>query len=613
MLFWITSVFISLPAFAAEWYVRPDGGTRYSTNVAQGQCDGKADAPYPGKGVNQHCAFKEVRYLYGDGTYNTGITTPGRNGFPAWGWIGQGGDTYIIHGSIADHVSYRIGWSRGDGSYDGFGVAGDAFGSGIPVPPSGTAARHTRILGGNYGKCHAATARTQLHGGFGVNTVLEMAGASYVDLECLDITDFSACGRSGQAKGCSHDVPMDDYAVEGINWSNGSTHDVLNDIRIHGLAFSGMGGPTGEGVEMHNLELVGNAGSGWNADANNGTTGVGHLLVQSYNISWNGCAEEYPIVHTLPYSDCTDQNSGGYGDGFGTATVASPAPGWQVTFDQGVAAYNTQDGLDALHLVGPGSSMTIKNTLAHSNMGQQIKVGGAAGTAVSNVIYSNCNALRQVIPGTPEGYNKKLSDFCRASDTGVLITVANDATTVFSDNVLYSASATALEVELNGQCDTDTCIIHQQRNIFIGFRNNPANGYPGAGTGDYSNPLYVDTAVRAYKNAGSSFDHNVTFHAKSNWRCPASSLHEKNAFCGDPHLKDESWHVYGYGDTTRTVSIPQTTSEATQGASDPADSQDSPDAPKRTSRVLPMVLGVGVGAVVVAGTAGWWKRRGSPK
>ena len=119
---------------------------------------------------------------------------------------------------------------------------------------------------------------------------------------------------------------------------------------------------------------------------------------------------------------------GGYGDGFGTTTVSSPPPGWQAHFDQGMVSYNTQDGLDALHLTGTGSSMTITRVLAYGNMGQQIKVGGASGTAVNNIIFTNCNALRQAIPGTPAGYNSNLSDFCRASDTGVEVTVGKGTT-----------------------------------------------------------------------------------------------------------------------------------------------------------------------------------------
>jgi hypothetical protein len=131
---------------------------------------------------------------------------------------------------------------------------------------------------------------------------------------------------------------------------------------------------------------------------------------------------------------------------------------------------------------------------------------------------------------------------------------------VFSDNVIYSASATAIEVDLGGPCETSTCLVRQQRNIFIGFRNNKENGYPNGGTGDYSSPLYVDAATRAYKNPGSTFDHNTTFHAKSGWACPATRLREKDAYCGDPHLTDQSWHLYGYGDTKPTQPIPPTSS-----------------------------------------------------
>jgi hypothetical protein len=212
-----------------------------------------------------------------------------------------------------------------------------------------------------------------------------------------------------------------------------------------------------------------------------------------------------------------------------------------------------------LHLIGNGSSMTITHTLAYGNMGQQIKVGGASGTATNNIIFTNCNAMRQAIPGTPSGYNKRLSDFCRAADSGIVFTVSDNSTAVFSDNIIYSASATAIEVDVGQTCETATCLVRQQRNIFIGFRNNAANGYPNGGSGDYSNPLFVDTpATRAYRNPGSTFDHNTTFNAKSGWPCPATRLHEMDAYCGDPHLADESWHLYGYGDTKATQSSPKT-------------------------------------------------------
>ena len=34
-----------------------------------------------------------------------------------------------------------------------------------------------------------------------------------------------------------------------------------------------------------------------------------------------GCVEEYPIVHKYPYIECRDSETGGYGDGFGTAST----------------------------------------------------------------------------------------------------------------------------------------------------------------------------------------------------------------------------------------------------------------------------------------------------
>ncbi len=539
---------LSLPLFGSTWYVRPDGGTRYSARVTGGQCDGLGDAAYPGSGTNKHCAFNDVRYLWQDGAYNADGAA-----FPAYGWIGAGGDTYLVRGSLATKATYRVGWNNQNASCEGdrcFGVQGNPYAS-TPPPLSGTAAQHTRILGENYASCHAPSAKTQLHGGFGTSAVLTLAGASYVDVACLDITDFSSCGKAAQTHGCNTAPGMlDDFATVGIVWSKSSTHDTVTDVHIHGMANAGMLGPTGDGVEMSYVDLIGNASSGWNADTGNGTTGTGSLLVQHYNISWNGCAEEYPMTDKLPYTDCTDDSTGGYGDGFGTATVAS-SPGWVAVFDQGVVSYNTQDGLDALHLVGAGSSMTVTKTLAYGNMGQQLKVGGAAGTLRDNIIYTNCNALRVAIPGTPAGYNKRLSDFCRAADGGIKISVNDHSTTYFENNIVYSASATALEVEINTSCSTSTCLIKQRNNIFIGFRNDAAHGYP-QGTDELSNPVYVEDASRAYTNPGSAFDHNVTFHPKATWHCPNTSLHETHAMCGDPHLVDETWHIYGYGNTTST-------------------------------------------------------------
>jgi len=539
------------PMFGETWYVRPDGGTRYTSGrIAaglSGQCDGQHDAPYPGSGKNQPCAFNDVRFLWGEATYGKNLT-----------WVGKGGDTYIIRGSLSAGVTWRIGWPNASSGFDKqsgdyWGIPGDPYGSGMPPPPSGTPTQHTRILGENYASCHAPSARTQLHGGYGVGSVVKLNEVSYVDLSCLDITDFSSCGRSSQTHACNTNPgSLDDYASSGISWSNKSTHDTLTDVSVHGIAGSGMVGPTGDGTSFSYLSIIGNAAAGWNADAGDGTTGTGSLHVENYNISWNGCAEEYPITDALPYQDCTDDNVGGYGDGFGTATTVSN-PGWVVVFDHGIVSYNTQDGLDALHLSGSGSSMTVSNTLAFANMGQQIKAGGSQGILRQNVIYTNCNALRQNIPGTPTGYNSRLSDFCRAADTGVFMTVNDGSTTIYEDNIMYSASATGLQVGVSTSCTTATCKIQQRRNVFVGFLKNKADGYPTQDTGEYPNPVYVEEASKAYTNPGSSFEDNTTYHARPSWPCPNLHLHETHATCRDPHLADETWHLYGHGNTSRVV------------------------------------------------------------
>mgnify|MGYP001546647103 FL=1 len=581
----------SLPLAATTWYVRPDGGTRYSTQNRDGRCDGKADAAYPGKGVNRHCAFNDARFLWQDGSKTYG------NGFPGWGWIGTGGDTYIIRGSIAEGVSYRVGWPNNSGACVGSvcsGVSGDQFHSGIPVPPPGTAEQHTRILGGNYGSCKSQSARTQLHGGWGVLNVLNLRGASYVDIACLDITDFSNCGRDKDTYGCeSGGRVLSDFASQGITFNNKSTNVTLTDVRVHGMGSDGIFGAPGTGFVGRDLALIGNADSGWNADAGDKTSGEGSFLVQDYDISWNGCVEQYPIVDRLPYFSCRDDVHGGYGDGFGTASVASQAPGWQVRFDNGTVSYNTQDGLDALHVSGPGSSITISRTLAYGNEGQQFKAGdGAVATMEHNIIFGNCGALTQTIPGRPVPTDDQLGDTCRAGNTAVVLMAPPQVPAVYQYNTMYTNGVIGLEVEYQGKPD-GTQTIKYDHNIFVGFPNSD---------GENPTPIYSNTDLKMFGNPGSSFSHNVTYHARSNWRCPATALHEVAGSCSDPHLKDESWHAYGFGDVSPVNGAGK---DAPQPAG-PSSSVTKPDPSSATSRTSLAVKSAGV-AILVTGVWGGFR------
>jgi hypothetical protein len=530
-------LFYTIPAFATTWYVNATGGTRYSVNMTSGQCNGQSPTAYPGSGVNQNCAFGDIRYLWADGTYTASPTA----GAPAWGWIGAGGDTYLIDCP----TDCRIGQS-GPNTGDYFGLAGDPFGAGAPAPISGTSGAHTKILGLNYASCTSDSAKAHINGGYATWTVFNLRGASYVDLACFNITDHSSCGRQGQTHGCATDYPLGDFAGTGILTSNTTTNVAITDIRVHGLASNGMLGATGTGVSLLRVALVGNASSGWNMDDGSGTTGTGTLSMNYFSVIWNGCAEEYPIVDSVPYQDCTDDNAGGYGDGIGTATTTS-SPAWLMTVTNSTAAYNTQDGFDLLHLTGGGSTLVITNSLSYGNMGQQLKVGSAS-TTRNNLLVGNCNALRQAIPGTPSGYNSRLSDFCRAADTAVLVTVQDSAPTYYQFNTLYSANATGVEIDCHGTC-TSLSTITFENNLFFGFLNNVADGYPSTWphTGNYANPIYL-SVNGLFSNSGSVYSNNLTYHPKSNWTCPATKYEETEAICEDPQLTDETWHLYGYGD-----------------------------------------------------------------
>lgn len=530
-----------------NWYVRPDGGTRYSSYNPQGQCNGMADAPYPGSGVNQACAFKDVRSLWADGSYTTTAS-----GYPKYGWIGQGGDTYIIDCP----QDCRIGYS-GPNSNDYFlAIAGNPYSSGAPVPPSGNPDAHTRILGRNWEHCQDDANKAHINGGYGVSGVFNLKGASYVDLACVDISDHSTCGKAGQTSKCATGYPLADYADNGIVFSRDTTHVSLSDVRIHGMTNAGMIGPTGDGVTVTRVALIGNASSGWNMDAGNGTAGTGSLMIDHLDVEWNGCAEQYPIVDALPYSDCTDQNSSGYGDGIGTASAHSEPP-LHVTMSHSIAAYNTQDGFDWLHL-GGGSSLTITDSLMYGNMGQQLKVGTQS-TSQNNLIIGNCNALRQAIPGTPAGYNARLSNFCRAGDSAVAIAVSDTAQTAYQFNTMYCANATCVEVSCAVSTCTSASTLVYENNTFVGFRNSTENGYPASPppTNDYSNPIYLASGLSGlFVNAGSAFSHNSAWHWKSNWSCPKSSWDEVAAVCSDPQLADMKWPLYGTADMHLELTSP---------------------------------------------------------
>ncbi|MEO6804640.1 MAG: Ig domain-containing protein [Edaphobacter sp.] len=450
------------------WYVRADGGTRYSASQTLGQCDGKSDAAYPGSGTNQHCAFNDVRYLWTDGT-NT--FNPQTN-FPAWGWIGSGGDTYIIRGG-----PWRIG-QNGPNNNQGFGLQGDPYDAGIPAPLKGTSGQHTRILGENFGACTTSN-QTQLFGGYGVGFALDLRGAQFVDVECIDLTRHSQCIKYGSPAipaPCNTQYPLDDYATTGI-LTNTSTHDVLlQDMYIHGFISRGINGPIGGAVSATRVDIAYNGAAGWDFDDGNATPNVNGVINLSYvTIEWNGCNQAYPGTGAV---SCYSQSTGGYGDGIGTPS------GTCLTshVDHTIFRYNTQDGFDMLHNDTGSCSLNVTDSMSYGNNGQQFKWGPADNPAVftNNVAIGNCNRLSKPMPGQPSTYNANLSDFCRAQDT-IVPGLPPGGSLTMENNTIVSYAPTIVDFECStSNCSTSTFTF--KNNIMIGY-DNPATYGDGSQVG----------------------------------------------------------------------------------------------------------------------------------
>src|SRR5271170_723106 len=479
-LFLFFAVLISLPLSGETWYIRHDGGTR-SSKEHSGQCDGKTDAPYH-KGSGQHCAFSDYRYLWDDQSYNNDA------------WVIAGGDTVIIHDG-----PWRVGWDAATGKGAGYTwcLGGGTSGCSNPPIPSGTPAKHTRILGENYANCGTpeATDRsklTQIFGGFGVWTPLNLQGAQYVDIECIEVTRHSQCvffGDPPVPAPCNRGGPKDDYDSDGVV-TDVHTHDLLlQDMWIHGHVGRGVKGPIGGLVTCTRCDIAYNGGAGWDFDDGNATPIVnGNWEFLNSTIEWSGCNQEYPIVHAIPVISCYSQSTGGYGDGVGTPH----GTGLSATIDHSKFIYNTQDGLDLGHVdTGGPYTLSITNSIAYSNNGGTFKIGGNFGTTVltNNVAIGDCIRMAYPITGTPSTYNANLADFCRAEDTlpfdfrqNSTITIANNTIVTYSPTIFDIScwDAPGVQGANNNGCGGATLNFYD--NIVVGY-DNPATYNLGAQQG----------------------------------------------------------------------------------------------------------------------------------
>ncbi len=465
----IFALSFAAPAIAhagpTTWYVRADGGTRYSMTNQSGQCNGQADVAYPGSGVNQACALNDPRYLYSDGT-----AAP-------YQWVIAGGDTVLLRGG-----PWRIGANAimGCGPFAA-NCASDT--PSIPPPPAGTPMQPTIIRGENFANC-TTLPKTQLFGGFSLTAVFDLRNTSYVQLACLEITDHSECSSMGAHIPVACNTPATyDFGKNGI-LTNQNTHDIgLTDLNVHGFKDNGIIGALGGLITATRVRVAFNGQAGWNFDDGVQTKSVNGQVNWSYvTIEGNGCIEEYPVVHQFPAAYCYDDENGGYGDGVGT-------PDTQVNFriDHALIRYNTQDGLDLLHTTG--SNITMVDSTFYGNMGNQWKMGPMASvTARDNMTVTNCRRMSETIEDAPSGWNAGLGDFCRANAGTVMVQRGDKVgggTYLFQNNTWVGYAGDAMFE--SGNCtdsfmyaptsDCNTPNIVFQNNLMVGYSN--PNYYEG--------------------------------------------------------------------------------------------------------------------------------------
>lgn len=482
------------------WYVRADGGARYSaTRVSYGipaQCDGQHDAPFPAvgttnvlgqvsNGVNQPCAYNDYRYLYDDQTYNNHA------------WIIAGGDTVMLRDG-----PWRVG-HEGNTSNDPW-CAGRSNGDCTnPDIPAGTLAQHTRILGEHYASCSAHSSETQLYGGHGVYSTINANGAQFVDIACIEATTHGSCIVHGSPNPnpCSTGYPVSDYDSDGI-LTNTGTHDLtLTDMWIHGHTDRGVKGPIGGTVTATRVDISTNGMAGWDFDDGSGSAGNGNGTASvngqwNFNystIQWSGCNQEYPFVHALGIQACFGQSNGGYGDGVGTP----PGTCFGVHVDHSHFVYNVQDGLDIGHAdAGPSGAgysdhgscpYSVTNSYAYGNSGQTFKSGPNMNPAIfqNNIMIGNGYRLSTPIAGTNPAFNASLGDFDRAGSAISFNTHAGGTISVLNNTIItYMGTMAVASCWEHDGCAGAT--LNFQDNLIYGLQN-PKESYNGNsnGIGDF--------------------------------------------------------------------------------------------------------------------------------
>lgn len=506
------------------WYVRPDGGTPYVSAAATpgGQCDGRHDAPYPGSGANRPCAVRNLRDLWADRVTPHGLR-----------WRIAGGDTVLVRPNGAGYAMnldmpspYE---APGLQSWSPINCQGNTDCT-MPPIPSGTAARHTRIVGANFADCRSDAAKTKLWVSFAGRSAFNLKDSQFVDVACFEISDRAECARNGNfTRRCAGTA---NYGKTGIEQSALTSEVTYTDLFLHGLAGTAIRGATGVGVVLDRIHIRAVPDAGIDMDDspwNSGNISVaGGLTMRGSVVEFAGCVEEYPVRHSVPMAECRDQETGGYGDGLGTGSAVGD---W--VFDHDTWRYNFQDGLDLLH--SGMQRVEVTNSVAAGNVGQAFKFGPSDEVVFRNTVaIGNCRRVLEPVGDEPSSALVPGVDACRAGGGWVVLQFTDGGRYTVESNSFAGYGATPIGLECaEGWAGCAHAAAVFRNNVVLGYRNPEYNG---------GRPLalfFLASRVMPPHHGWSVRDHNLFFGVRFRY-CPfplqdgESCNAEDPLFLGEP-------------------------------------------------------------------------------
>jgi hypothetical protein len=519
-------MFLTLAAFLAPtpvtWYIRPtDGGT-------PAQCTGQTNAPYPGTGTAQACAYSTIFYMV---TNNTSSA--------AFSWRSAAGDI-IQYGEMAtpDVIGLRLG--------SGIGLvlqkcSGDAPDCDLPPPPNST-----HLWGVNKGNCNDPFVSANRWLGInGVFFMFNVAGTSNVDVQCILMTQPDDCTHVSISARCVFGT--NNYGQHGFHLADGTNQGPINllikDVAIVGLSSQCMLGShinssSGDTTTLTNVYMWGCGLAGWDWDSGvSGTNqqSVGTVTMQ-VDVRYSGCVIVMPFTTqaSVKADHCAGESTGGYGDGLG---IGVPSLHLNLIIHDSFFMYNVQDGPDTLHmgdLPSNTSSQTLLRNTSIGNGGQIFKQGAVLNsTQINNFAWGDCAVMVQntVAPMStwPSSYLTNLSsgDLCRAGDQWT-INIQNGGTYIFNHNTTVGYNGVAWDFECASgvtSCDVGVVVVFEN-NLNIAY----ANGGP------FAAGLFLNGIADVFAHTGSILAHNSWFNYRNG--CQQDSV-ETSFICTNPTLTNQ--------------------------------------------------------------------------